>query len=122
MAKTFGNWLERVLNATAFSLLSNVYQLPKSTNYPRETDKTFVCAQDSVRDPYLDINKEGRKELFYLTTHSTHFIYGYRASDIWLMSTQINSKGSFIYIIPQTGLHISRPLLHQSWSTGWNEK
>ena len=26
--------------------------------------------------------KEG-KEMFYLTTHSTHFIYGYIASDIW---------------------------------------
>ena len=26
--------------------------------------------------------KEGRK-CFYLTTHSTHFIYGYMASDIW---------------------------------------
>ena len=25
----------------------------------------------------------GRKEIFYLTTHSTHFIYGYMASDIW---------------------------------------
>ena len=23
------------------------------------------------------------KEIFYLTTHSTHFIYGYMASDIW---------------------------------------
>ena len=33
----------------------------------------------------------------------------------------ISSKGSFICIIPQTGLHIPRPLLHQSWSTGWNE-
>ena len=30
----------------------------------------------------------------------------------------INSKGSFICTIPQTGLHIPRPLLHQSWSTG----
>ena len=28
--------------------------------------------------------KEGRKEMFYLTTHSTHFIYDYMASDIWL--------------------------------------
>ena len=27
----------------------------------------------------------------------------------------INSKGSFICTIPQTGLHIPRPLLHQSW-------
>ena len=25
---------------------------------------------------------EGRKEMFYLTTHSTHFIYGYMASDM----------------------------------------
>ena len=34
----------------------------------------------------------------------------------------INSTGSFICTIPQTGLHIPRPLLHQSWSAGWNEK
>ena len=34
----------------------------------------------------------------------------------------ISSKGSFICIIPQTGCHIPRPLLHQSWSTGWNVK
>ena len=26
---------------------------------------------------------EGRKEMFYLTMHSTHFIYGYMSSDIW---------------------------------------
>ena len=24
-----------------------------------------------------------QNEMFYLTTHSTHFIYGYMASDIW---------------------------------------
>ena len=29
------------------------------------------------------IHRKGRKEMFYLTTHSTHFIYGYMASDIW---------------------------------------
>ena len=28
-------------------------------------------------------DKEGRKEMFYLTTHLTHFIYGYMASFIW---------------------------------------
>ena len=27
--------------------------------------------------------KKGRKEMFYLTTYSTHFIYGNMASDIW---------------------------------------
>ena len=34
----------------------------------------------------------GRKEMFYLTTHSTHFIYGYMASDIWLMTILIVRK------------------------------
>ena len=28
-------------------------------------------------------NVEGRKDMFCLTTQSTHFIYGYMASDIW---------------------------------------
>ena len=32
--------------------------------------------------------KEGRK-MFYLTMHSTPFIYGYIASDIWQRTTQI---------------------------------
>ena len=27
---------------------------------------------------------EREREMFYLTTHSTHFIYGYMVSDIWL--------------------------------------
>ena len=27
--------------------------------------------------------REGRKDMFYLTMHSTLFIYGYMASDIW---------------------------------------
>ena len=35
--------------------------------------------------------KEGRK-CFYLTTHSTHFIYGYMASDIWLRTILIVRK------------------------------
>ena len=34
----------------------------------------------------------------------------------------INSKGSFICTIKQTGQHIPQPLLHQSWSTGWNDR
>ena len=62
---------------------------------------------------------EGRKEMFYLTTHSTHFIYGYVASDIMVKDHSdsergnplpphgllfpISKKGSFICIIPETG-------------------
>ena len=75
--------------------------------------------------------------MFYLTTHSTHIIYGYMASDIWLSTTQIAIEKTrychigysfrltarvLLYAPSQTGLHIPQPLLHQSWSTGWNEK
>ena len=35
--------------------------------------------------------KEGRK-MFYLMMHSTHFIYGYMASDIWLGTILIVRK------------------------------
>ena len=37
----------------------------------------------------LDLLNTERKEMFYLTMHSTHFIYGYMASDIRWRTTQI---------------------------------
>ena len=37
---------------------------------------------DTLSPSLSNILKEGRKEMFYITTHSTHFIYGYMASDI----------------------------------------
>ena len=39
-----------------------------------------------------EIKKEREREMFYLTTHSTHFIYGYMASDIWLSTILIVRK------------------------------
>ena len=52
----------------------------------------------------------GRKEMFYLTTHSTHFILrlygvGHMVKDHSdsERGNPINSKGSFICTIPQTG-------------------
>ena len=58
--------------------------------------------------------KEGRKEVFYLMTHSTHFMYGYMVKDHsdsergnpllpHGLFFSINSKGCFICTIPQTG-------------------
>ena len=38
----------------------------------------------------MDTGRE--REMFYLTTHSTHFIYGYMASDIWLRTILIVRK------------------------------
>ena len=70
-------------------------------------------------DERLHCHHGRRKEMFYLTMHSTHFIYGYMASDIWLRTIlivrkgnplpphrllfPINSKVFFICTIPQTG-------------------
>ena len=56
----------------------------------------------------------GRKEMFYLTTHSTHFIYGYMVKDHsdsekgnplppHRLLFPISIKGSFICTISQTG-------------------
>ena len=42
-----------------------------------------VCGMMHIKDPLLLIEKEGWKEVFYLTMHLTHFIYGYMVSDIW---------------------------------------
>ena len=53
---------------------------------------TFVCARVCymyVHKQVTNSTKEGRNVMFYLTTHSTHFIYRYMASDIWLRTTQI---------------------------------
>ena len=47
-----------------------------------------VCTVGAY-EPSLD---DRRKEMFYLTTHSTHFIYGYIASDIWLRTILIVRK------------------------------
>ena len=51
---------------------------------------TSVWALTLIRFGSLYI--ERKKEMFYLTTHSTHFIYGYMASDIWLRTILIVRK------------------------------
>ena len=52
---------------------------PSSMQYLNGKPQTLICFTDDIHSV---IRKEGRKEMFYLTTHSTHFIYGYIASDI----------------------------------------
>ena len=62
--------------------------------------------------------------MFYLTMHSTHFIYGYTASDIWLKTILIVRKETCcrhigysyritarVLLYAQTGYHIPQPLL-----------
>ena len=45
--------------------------------------------------PYIHIYihaREREREMFYLTTHSTHFMFGYMASNIWLRTILIVRK------------------------------
>ena len=46
----------------------------------------------STKQAYGRVKGQRRKDIFYLTTHSTHFIYGYMASDIWLRTILIVRK------------------------------
>ena len=60
-----------------------------------DTLNTFclrLCGVGHMVKDHSD-SEEGRNEMFYLMTHSTHLIfYGYMASDIWLRTTQIVRK------------------------------
>ena len=56
--------------------------------FPRQNGSTKDAPRTERRGPTREMmdgrnRLEGRKEMFYVTTHSTHFIYGYMASDIW---------------------------------------
>ena len=77
----------------------------------------------------LKKNTNREREMFYLTTHSTHFIYGYMVSDIWLRTILIVRKETrcrhigYSYRLTARVLlyapsHRPRPLLYQSWNTG----
>ena len=87
------------------------------------------------RDHKLKPSVEGRKEgnvlfndalnTFYLRLYGVrHMVKDHSDSEKGnplpphRICFTINSKGSFICTIPQTGYHIPRPLLHQSWITG----
>ena len=78
--------------------------------------------------PFCIYNRttKGGKEMFYLTTHSTHFTViwhqirrGNPLRPLDELLFLISSKLSFICTIPQTGEHIAQPLLYQSWSIDW---
>ena len=55
----------------------------------KKKNATSVVVQ-TVGDAIMPILRE--REMFYLTTHSTHFIYGYMASDMWLRTILIVRK------------------------------
>ena len=44
---------------------------------PRDMNGVWSVRTEAFVAGHVSCFQEGRKELFYLTTHSTHFIYGY---------------------------------------------
>ena len=75
-----------------------------NNNNNTNTNTSTIC----IGLKFSDCRKEGRKKMFYLTTNSTHFIYGYIASDSERgnplpphgLLFPISNKSSFICIIP----------------------
>ena len=62
-----------------------LYHVFKYVNMPTVTGET-----NKQTNTHTDTHMyERRKEMFYLMTHSTHFIYGYMVSDIWLRTIQL---------------------------------
>ena len=75
--------------------------------------KTESCLLKSVCILCIvDRKKEGRKEMFYLMTNSTHFIYGYMASDIWLRTILIVRKETCCHHIGYSYRLTARVLLY----------
>ena len=73
----------------------SVNQKPLQTNFlsliPWVSDLERLHCVSKCKNIALKIFMRER-EMFYLTTHSTHFIYGYMASNIWLRTILIVRK------------------------------
>ena len=58
---------------------------------PQQNNYRFLVPAGSLGFSLVCLTVRER-EMFYLTTHSAHFIYGYMASDIWLRTILIVRK------------------------------
>ena len=63
------------------------------------------------------ISLQREREMFYLTTHSTHFIYAYMASDIWLRTILIVRKETRCRHIDYSYQLTARVLIYMHHST-----
>ena len=84
------NDLPHTPHSNGFNPENKQHTVDEFINLFNEALNTFYLRLDGVRI-YKQM-KEVRKEKLYLTMHSTHFIYGYMASDIWLRTILIVRK------------------------------
>ena len=105
--KTFPSFLRRMLKSVLIhNKLYLIIVIPSLMSSRVGKDELLICTKTAANQCYPQCSplsstwflcqcicrKEGRKEMFYLTTHSTHFIYGYMASDLWLRTILIVRK------------------------------
>ena len=81
-------------HSTHFNPFSSLNPLNDSHIYGRKEGS--VLFNDALNTFYLWLYGEREREMFYLTMHSTHFIYGYMASDIWLRTILVVRKATLI--------------------------
>ena len=82
-------WRERERNVLFNDALNTFYlwlygvghMVKDHSDSVRGRKETFYLTTHSTHFIYGYMERE--REMFYLTTHSTHFIYGYMVSDIW---------------------------------------
>ena len=68
---------------------NGVTPIPPPTNTATGYRYQSWCPSPNGPSRYSYHRKERERDMFYLTTHSTHFIYGYLASGIWLRTILI---------------------------------
>ena len=72
-----------------------IQQFPRTLHWFPQVAFRHNGYDNIIRKSYKKIHtshyimREREREMFYLTTHSTHFIYSYMASDIWLRTILI---------------------------------
>ena len=96
---TARNWVLYLARKSLLMSYHPVFSLYRKSFYVKVSflkNKTKIRLKCSVSHLRLIVKtwrdmafRERDREMFYLTTHSTHFIYGYMASDIWLMTILI---------------------------------
>ena len=106
---------------TTHSLCSrsdNVIMLFQQTaNSNTLTEVSITCL---LHLPNIKSLRQREREMFYLTTHSTHFIYGYMASDIWLRTILIVRKETRCRHIGYSFRLAARVLLYASSHRQYN--
>ena len=66
--------------------------LDKQYMHLKKNISMILLVQFMCKTPLSMEHSTREREMFYLTMHSTHFIYGYMASDIWLRTILIVRK------------------------------